>query len=131
MRAFIIALSLILCLQVPSMPAQAAYPISSTQQSKTEKLDTKIEAFEKQELANALPAKDNKERDEDEGIFGILSFVTALMGIFPAAIVLGIIGLGRGRAQKGLATAGLVIGLIYLALILIFVALFFGFFYAL
>jgi hypothetical protein len=49
---------------------------------------------------------------EDMGVFAILSAIFAVTGLFPLAIISGVIGTQNGRKFKGLARAGLVLGIL-------------------
>lgn len=127
MRKFIIFLYVLLSLQLPSSNTQAAFPITTSHQHKNEKFNEQLEKLQEHQVEKTLPADNNKAKKEDDGIYGILSFVTALLGIFPAAIILGIIGMERHREYRGLATAGFVIGLFYALIILLIIASAIGF----
>lgn len=58
---------------------------------------------------DTLPAEE-QESKPDSGINGSLAFAFGLLGIFPVAIILGIIGMQPHRRDRGLAIAGLVLG---------------------
>lgn len=58
---------------------------------------------------------------------GIASLVTSLLGIGAVGLILGIIAKNKSKAvgmKNGLATAGIIIGSIWIALFLLFLALF-------
>ncbi len=49
---------------------------------------------------------------EDMGVFGILAAIFAITGLFPLAIISGVIGTQNGRKFKGLARSGLILGIL-------------------
>ncbi len=125
-RLFLIS---ILCtlLFLPAFSVRAAYPICNTQNKQKEKnrrdntLSTNIQSYK----SAPLPINDQNQK-EDKGIYGILAFVTGYLGIFPAAIVFGIIGSQKRRKLKGLAIAGLIMGIgTLLIILLIFTIIYF------
>ena len=62
-----------------------------------------------------VPGTDNR------GWPGVVAFCTAMTGLAPLAIIFGIIGMRKGRKNKGLAIAGLLIGIVYaIEIILLF-----------
>lgn len=112
----------ILCasLFLPAFSVQAAYPICNNQNKQEEItyrdsiLSTNFQSYQ----ITPLPANEHNPK-EDKGVYGILAFVTGYLGIFPAAIVFGIIGSQKRRKFKGLAIAGLVMGIVTLLLVLL------------
>lgn len=108
-------------------PVRAAYPIIATAKMQNEKVSPYKELPPNTQLAvkKLNPADEqNTRKKEDTGIYGILAFVMGLMGIFPAAIVFGIMGLQKNRKLKGLAITGLVLGLLPLIILLFFLGFF-------
>lgn len=108
-------------------PVRAAYPIIATAKMQNEKVSPYKELPPNTQLAvkklNSVDEQ-NTRKKEDTGIYGILAFVMGLMGIFPAAIVFGIMGLQKNRKLKGLAITGLVLGLLPLIILLFFLGFF-------
>ncbi|MGC4057395.1 MAG: DUF4190 domain-containing protein [Chitinophagaceae bacterium] len=95
--------------------SQAAFPLSRQETTRAQKLQQRMEKAEV--LLNAANHPETRQtstehsynmpvRENDSGVYGILAFVTGLLGVFPAAIVLGIIGLQTNRRFQGLAAAG-------------------------
>lgn len=75
----------------------------------------------------SLPEQEKTEK-ADSGVYGILALVFGLLGIFPAAIVLGVIGLEKHRQYRGLALAGLILGILTLVALLLLIGFAFVFF---
>jgi uncharacterized membrane protein len=63
-------------------------------------------------ITTKQPNKYYNTHSEDMGVFGILAAIFAVTGLFPLAIASGIIGTQNGRKFKGLARAGLVLGIL-------------------
>lgn len=110
-------------------PVQAAFPIHSAETIKKENAILKKNPssqikVSQQEINNLKEKKETEKEDEDEGIYGILALTFGLIGFFPAAIVLGIIGLQRHRKYQGLAVAGLILGLLPVIVLLIVLGVF-------
>jgi hypothetical protein len=63
-------------------------------------------------LNSSQPDRYFNTHSEDMGIFAILAIIFAGTGLFPFAIICGTIGTQNGRKFKGLAKAGLIIGLL-------------------
>lgn len=78
------------------------------------------------QLSEPLPEQQRTEK-EDSGVYGILSLVFGLLGIFPAAIVLGVIGLEKHRKYRELALTGLILGILTLVLLLLLIGFIFIF----
>jgi len=60
----------------------------------------------------SLPNRYYNKHSEDNGVFGILAIIFGLTGLFPFAIACGIFGTQNGRKFKGLAKAGLILGIL-------------------
>jgi hypothetical protein len=110
---------------IPIKQSNAAFPIPNKEcsfiKSSEKKLTTAQIEEGKMNLNITYPNPETKK--EDDGIFGILSLVFGLVGIFPAAIVLGIIGMEERRKYKGLAIAGFSLGVMSLLVFLFAVGL--------
>ena len=78
------------------------------------------------QLSEPLPEQQKAEK-EDSGVYGILSLVFGLLGIFPAAIVLGVIGLEKHRKYRELALTGLILGILTLVLLVLLIGFIFIF----
>ena len=110
----------------------AAIPIKERQQA-SQKLVRKINDASAVQISRSLQQTDTLPAEEqeskpDSGINGSLAFAFGLLGIFPVAIILGIIGMQPHRRDRGLAIAGLVLGFLGMlyfiaALILLFTIL--------
>ncbi len=84
-------------------------------------------AISKENFINGTENTRQPEPPKRSSVFGILSFIASLVGLFifgiilaPAAIIFGIIGMGPGRPLKGLAIAGIIIGFISLIALLLY-----------
>jgi hypothetical protein len=79
--------------------------------------------------------KNKPAEKEDSGVFGILSMISILFCflvpvvaffLIPSAIILGAVGIGKKKKLRGLAMAGLILGIVFLLLIIISLASFSG-----
>ena len=95
-------------------PVYAAIPIKErpqTGQKLVRKINESSAVYISRSLQQAgrLPAEE-QDIKPDSGINGSLAFAFGLLGIFPVAIILGIIGMQPHRKDRGLAIAGVVLG---------------------
>ena len=61
-------------------------------------------------------------KEHDSPVFGIISLITGILGLGPLAIIFGCIGFSKKRKLKGLAIAGLILGVIYTIVIIAIIA---------
>lgn len=119
--------------------AFAAFPIAAEQitineHNSSEKI---VQQKEKKQIFN-LKQKPAVAQGEDQGVFGIVSFSLATVGLILGlsaitgglaflmligAFVTGIIGVQRRRKLKGLAIAGLVVGSVAIVLLILAIAI--------
>lgn len=112
-QAVLLVFTLLLFLQ----PCSAAIPIKPLQKKETAQPQFKesvTETWIKYSTITPLNPDNNEANPtpQDKGIYSILSLAFALTGLFPAAIVFGIIGKQNGRKYRAMASAGLLLGII-------------------
>lgn len=126
-KALLFPAILLTFLFVCTTPVRAAFPIHATEKKQNEKVsltkETSVSVTSIENKSHYIGEQKNKAK-EDEGIYGILAFVFGILGIFPAAIVLGIIGTQKRRKLKGLAIAGLIFGLLPVVILLFALGIF-------
>ena len=128
MRKFVLLLLVCCCLLQPD--SFAAFPVREPQKQEraTQKLYQRVNESSAKYRSHALNEEaysDESTDKEDSGIYGILSLVFGLLGIFPAAIVLGVVGMEKHRKYRELAVAGLILGIVTLFIFLLFLGFLF------
>lgn len=123
------------CLLSVSYPCAAAFPLGSRQQQAVKDRRNVSDSFlaynvQNTVIHNALRLSGEETQapktEQKGGGFGSAALICGVLGIWPAAIILGIIGLEKGRANRYLARAGLILGIVqgaFFLFILIFLVL--------
>lgn len=120
-----VLLSLVFC--TDPTDSFAAFPIKEQAKEQVQQTQASVQTMSTQQQSKLKKTinKPEKKNKDDEGVFGILALVFGILGWFPLAIIFGIIGTEPGREYRGLAQAGLFLGIIYGAIFLFYVGLLF------
>lgn len=81
--------------------------------NQVDKAEISLNKFKPDNKYNNSEVKDTN-GDGTSGVWGILGFIFGLLGVWPLGIGFSIIGMGRNRNNRGLAIAGLVLGIIWM-----------------
>ena len=115
----LLALLSILLLLLAAQPVFAAFPVQPTETTMPAEVRKQAPA----KMYPAAPAPMPMSEGTGDA-FAITSFVTGLLGVPVVPIIFGALALGSPTRYKGLAIAGLVLGILYLLIIaLLIVAL--------